>query len=78
MLHQPPKRQYMGSFKILLVILFLDNFNVYSGIASHLVKLRLCFEKRREYGINMNLEQCSLLVHSDIILEHVVSHKGKF
>lgn len=53
--------------------IFLDDFSIYSDIASHLVKLRLYFEKCCEYGISLNPKKCSLLVYLDVILGHVMS-----
>ena len=67
-------RDFIGDF----MKLFLDDFSVYSDIISHLVKLRKCFEKCREYGISLNPEKCLLLVFSGIILGHIVSKEGKF
>lgn len=67
-------RDYIGDF----MKLFLDDFSVYSDITSHLVNLRLYFEKCREYSISLNPEKCFLLVYSGIILGHVVSKEGKF
>ena len=67
-------RDFIGDF----MKLFLDDFSVYSDIISHLVKLRKCFEKCREYGISLNPDKCLLLVFSGIILGHIVSKEGKF
>jgi hypothetical protein len=47
-------RKYLNKF----MILFLDDFSVYSDEATHLPKLRLCFEKCKEYGISLNPEKC--------------------
>jgi hypothetical protein len=67
-------REYLNKF----MKLFLDDFSVYSDQATHLPKLRLCFEKCREFGINLNPEKCLMMVTSGVILEHVVSKDGKF
>lgn len=66
-------KEYLGIF----MKLFLDDFTVYSDIPDHLHKLRLCFEKCREYGISLNPEMCIFLVASGILLGHVVSKAGK-
>ena len=58
--------------------LFLDDFSVYSDEATHLEKLRKCFEKCREFGISLNPEISMFLVHSGIILGYIVSKEGKF
>jgi hypothetical protein len=34
--------------------IFLDDFIMYSDMENHLHKLRLCFQKCREYGISQN------------------------
>ncbi len=57
--------------------IFLDDFTMYSDMESHLQKLRLCFKKRKEYGINMNLDKCAFMVFSGIILCFIVSNKRK-
>ena len=66
-------KEYLGIF----MKLFLEDFTVYSDIPDHLHKLRLCFEKCREYGISLNPAKCAFLVASGIILGHVVSKAGK-
>jgi hypothetical protein len=40
-------------------------------------KLKLCFQKCREYGINMNLDKCAFIVFSRMILGFIVSKEGK-
>jgi hypothetical protein len=57
--------------------LFLDNFNVFNNLDTHLPKLQLCFDKCREFGISLNYEKYMLMVHLGIILEYMVSQKGK-
>jgi hypothetical protein len=48
--------------------LLLDDFNVFNNLDTHLPKLQLCFDKCREFGIDLNLEECMFPVHSSIIL----------
>jgi hypothetical protein len=44
---------------------------------SHLQKLRLCFQKCKEYGINLNPDKCAFMVFSGMILGFIVSKEGK-
>jgi hypothetical protein len=57
--------------------LFLDDFNVFSDLDTHLTKLRLCFDKSREFEINLNPEKCMFLMHLNIIMGYVVSKENK-
>jgi hypothetical protein len=57
--------------------LFLDDFNVFNDLKTHLAKLWLCFEKCHEFGVNLNLEKCMFLVYSRVIFGYVVSKAGK-
>jgi hypothetical protein len=47
-------KDYFGMF----MKLFLDDFNVFSDLDTHLTKLQLCFDKCREFNISLNLEKC--------------------
>jgi hypothetical protein len=51
-------REYLNNF----MKIFLDDFIMYSDMESHLQKLRLCFQKCREYGISLNLNKCAFMV----------------
>jgi hypothetical protein len=57
--------------------IFLDDFIVYNDMESHLQKLRLCFQKCREYGINQNPDKCAFMVFSSMILGFIISKEGK-
>jgi hypothetical protein len=57
--------------------IFLDNFIVFSDLSTHLKKLKKCFLKCREFGINMNLDKCAFMMFSRTILGFMVSKKGK-
>jgi hypothetical protein len=57
--------------------IFLDDFRVHSDMESHLMKLRLCFQKCREYKINLNPKKCAFMVFSRLILGVTVSKEGK-
>jgi hypothetical protein len=62
-------REYLDQF----MKIFLDDIIVYSDMESHLMKLKLCFQKCREYKINLNLEKWNL----GLILRFIVSKKRK-
>ncbi len=44
---------------------------------SHLQKLRLCFQKCREYGISLNLDKCAFMVFSGMDFSFIISKEGK-
>ncbi len=50
---------------------------MYIDMDSHMQKLKLCFQKCREHGINMNLDKCAFIVFSRMILGFIVSKEGK-
>jgi hypothetical protein len=66
-------REYLDSF----MKIFLDDFIVYSDMESHLQKLKLCFQKCKEYGITLNLDKCAFMVFLGMILGFIVSKEGK-
>jgi hypothetical protein len=66
-------KDYFGMF----MKLFLDNFSVLNNLDNHFPKLRLCFDKCKEFDISLNLKKCMFMVHSCIILGYVVSKEGK-
>jgi hypothetical protein len=66
-------KEYLGVF----MKLFLDDFNVFSDLKTHLVKLQLCFNKCQEFGVNFNSEKCMFMVFSSIILGYIV-FKGTY
>jgi len=66
-------REYLDSF----MKMFLNDFMVYNDMESHLQKLRLCFQKCREYGISLNPNKCAFMVFSGMILGFIVS-KGNY
>jgi membrane protease YdiL (CAAX protease family) len=43
----------------------------------HLQKFKLCFQKCREYNINLNLEKCIFLVLFGVILGFILSKEGR-
>jgi hypothetical protein len=57
--------------------MFMDDFIVYSNMESHLQKLKLCFQKCREYGSNLNLDKCAFMVFLGLILGFIISKKRK-
>jgi len=66
-------KDYLGVF----MKLFLDDFDMFSDLDNHLLKLRLCFDKCREFNISLNLKKWMFLVHSCVILGYVVAKEGK-
>jgi hypothetical protein len=44
---------------------------------SRLQKLKLCFQKCKEYGISLNPEKCAFMVFSGMILGFIISKGGK-
>ncbi len=57
--------------------IFLNDFTIYSDMESHLMKLKLCFKKCREYRISLNLKICSFMVFLGLIFGFIVSKEGK-
>jgi len=51
-------KEYLDNF----MKIFLDDFTMYSDMESHLQKLKLCFQKCKEYGISLNLDKCACMV----------------
>ncbi len=66
-------KEYLDNF----MKIFLDDFTVYNDMENHLSKLRLCFQKCREYYIGLNPDKCAFMVFSRMILGFIVSKKGK-
>ncbi len=40
-------------------------------------KLRLCFQKCKEFGVSMNIDKCVFMVFSRMILGFIGSKEGK-
>ncbi len=57
--------------------LFLDDFNIFNDLKTHLVKFWLCFNKCREFDISLNLEKFMSLVFFGVILGYIVFKEGK-
>jgi hypothetical protein len=57
--------------------IYLDDFIIYSDMESHLMKLRLCFEKCREYKISLNPKKCAFMVFLGLTLGFIVSKERK-
>ena len=67
-------KDYLNDF----MKLFLDDFSVYSDVATHLPKLRLVFERCKQYCVSLNLNKCIFYVPSSVILGFIVCQAGKF
>jgi hypothetical protein len=50
---------------------------MYSDMESHLHKLKLCFQKCKEYGISLNPNKCAFMVFLRMILGFIISKEGK-
>jgi hypothetical protein len=57
--------------------IFLDDFIIYSDMENHLMKLKLCFQKCKEYRISLNPKKCAFMVFLRLILRFIVSKEGK-
>ncbi len=66
-------KEYLDNF----MKMFLDDFTVYNDMESHLQKLKLCFQKCKEYCINLNLDKCAFMVFSGMILGFIISKEEK-
>jgi hypothetical protein len=66
-------KDYFGMFMKLI----LDDFSVLSNLDTYLLKLRLCFDKCKEFDISLNPKKCMFLVHLGVILGYVVSKRNK-
>jgi len=66
-------RVYLENF----MKIFLDYFTMYSDMESGMEKLKLCFQKCREYGINLNLDKCAFMVFLSMILGFIISKERK-
>jgi hypothetical protein len=49
-------KEYLDQF----MKIFLDDFIIYNDLESHLMKLKLCFQKCREYKISLNPKEMCL------------------
>jgi hypothetical protein len=66
-------REYLDTF----MKIFLDDFIVYNDMDIHLQKLILCFQKCKEYNININSKKCAFMVFSKVIIGFIVSKEAK-
>jgi hypothetical protein len=57
--------------------MFLDDFTMYVIWKITCREYKLCFQKCREYGINLNPNKCAFMVFSGMILGFIISNEGK-
>jgi hypothetical protein len=57
--------------------IFLDDFTMYNDVENQEQKFIPCFQKCREYDINLNLDKCAFMEFSRMILGCFVSKEGK-
>ncbi len=65
-------KEYLGVF----MKLFLDDFNIFIDLKTHLAKLQLCFNKCWKFRISLNLKKCMFLVFSNVTHGYIVSKEG--
>jgi hypothetical protein len=56
---------------------FLDDFIVYNDMDTHLQKLKLCFQKCKEFGISLNPDKCTFMVFLGMMRGFIISKEGK-
>ncbi len=66
-------RKYLDQF----MKIFINDVMIYIDMDSHLMKLKLFFQKCREYKINFNPKKCAFMVFSRLILGFIVSKERK-
>jgi len=66
-------KNYLDNF----MKIFMDDITMYSDMDNHLQKLKLCFQKCREYGISLNLNKFAFMIFLGMILGFIVSREGK-
>jgi hypothetical protein len=52
---------------------FLDDFSFFNDIEIDLSKLKLCFNKCQEFGVDLKFLKCMFLVYFKVILGYIVS-----
>jgi hypothetical protein len=67
-------REYLDNF----MKIFLDDFTTYNDMKIHLQKLKLCFQKCKEYNINLNPQKCIFMVFFRVIVGFIVSKKVSY
>jgi hypothetical protein len=67
-------KEYLDNF----MKIFLDDFIAYNDMKIHLQKLRLCFQKCKEYNISLNPHKCVFMVFLKIIVGFIVSKKVSY
>ncbi len=50
---------------------------MYNDMEGHLQKLKLCFQKCKEYGISLNPNKCAFMVFSRMIFDFIISKERK-
>jgi hypothetical protein len=57
--------------------ILIDDFSTQTSKIDHMFMLKACFGRCHRYGIALNLENIYLAVEHGVLLDHVVSQKGK-
>jgi hypothetical protein len=66
-------KEYLNKF----MKIFKNDFTVYTGMENNLMKLRLYFQKCKEYKISLNPYKCAFMVFLGLILRFIFSKEGK-
>jgi hypothetical protein len=66
-------KNYLDNF----MKIFLDDFILYSDMKSRLQKLKLCFQKCKKYGTNLNPDKRAFMVFSRVILGFIIYKERK-
>ncbi len=67
-------KEYLDTFMKTL----LDDHIVYSDMETHLQKIKLCFQKCKEYNINLNLKECTLWYVLESLLDLLFQNKVSY
>ncbi len=55
--------------------IFLDDFIMQSDMNTHLTKLILCFNNCKEFGTNLNLDKCAVMMFWRIMIFGLIIYK---
>jgi hypothetical protein len=66
-------REYLDNF----MKIFMDDFIGHSDMENHMQKLKLYFQKCKEYGISINPNKCAFMVYPRMILGFIISKERK-
>jgi hypothetical protein len=50
-----------GQYINMFMIIFLNDFTIFSDLPTHVKKRRKCFIKCNEFGISLNIDKCAFM-----------------